>query len=168
MDIEEFIRLRDAVMWAKKEDAKGKKSLWDQNTYIARTDCGTTGCIAGRGVMAAGFVPAECQISGALSTSTQWYAEVEIPTDGTYVPEGVTPVPLLPYARESRLVLPIHDLAKSLFGLSDHEADELFDDDCSIEDVCMIAADASSRHGFDSSDWKSSLSDDDLRKKHSA
>lgn len=56
--------LDDAIAWAQREYDEAHvdgEPTWNQKFWLVQNECGTTACIAGRIVLAAGYVPDEVE-----------------------------------------------------------------------------------------------------------
>lgn len=102
--------LRKAVEWAESEAAKPREvSQWHQTRFAEPIDCGTAYCLAG------------------------WVAV----NDG--LPQSVFAEYMAKSDASGEAAITIEDRAAAVLGLTDEQANRLFDADNTIEDVREIA-----------------------------
>ncbi len=92
--------------WEKKES--GQESEWDQSTWASRTGCGTACCVAGKAALLDGWQPEFADEPGVNYT--------------------------IIFAKGGR-TWPVDDIAQDVLGLTDEEADDLFEVSNSVEQI---------------------------------
>lgn len=90
---------------------------WNQSAWIQRTECGTTGCLAGNTVLHAGYQPL---FGHGLVRPDQAAHVRRLDGDGEQL---------------------VDDVAQRLLGLTDREASELFHPLNTLHDLWWVAAD---------------------------
>ncbi len=101
--------LLELKAWVRSEWEKkeaGQESEWDQSTWASRTGCGTVCCVAGKTALLNG-----------------WKPEFENGADYTII-----------FAKGGR-TWPVDDIAQDVLGLTDEEADDLFEGVNSVEQI---------------------------------
>jgi hypothetical protein len=101
----------------KETEEAAKKQLWDQSYWMAEMKCGTTGCFAGHYAISQGCVPALDSHFYDDKTSINDTADC-------FTPEG------------ERVY--IRSFAKEGLGLTEDEADALFEGDNTLSDLRLI------------------------------
>jgi hypothetical protein len=91
------------------------RERWLQNTWVSRTECGTVGCLAGNIVLNAGYRP----FYDADRDSTSYVRDGERSSTNTYW---------------------IRDLATSILGLTERQADDLFRSSNTLYELWWIAS----------------------------
>lgn len=102
------------------------RTEWLQSNWIYRTACGTVGCLAGNTVINAGYVPV---FYGGDNCTTSQVSTHRIRTARDAYD-----------ANDAGELWSVRELASELLGLSDEEAEELFNANNSLHDVWSIAA----------------------------
>lgn len=100
------------------------RDRWEQVVWIARYHCGTTACLAGNVVLNAGYRP---YYEDPADDDTSW-----IYVDDPGVVGGI------PVERD-RFVRTVADVAQTLLGLYDDQADRLFQSTNSLYDLWRLA-----------------------------
>jgi hypothetical protein len=105
--------LRKCVEWAEAEAAKPTGGMWNQEVWASETECGTAFCIAG--------YACAIGVPGAKIAKQPWLSDifVELHIDGEWASWS--------------------DTGQEILGLTDDEADDLFDSDNTVADVRRIA-----------------------------